>query len=152
MKLKDRLKACPNIMGVEMTGGLNIVRVVFEPKWVVYGNDDESIKVARSEERDGEWFYYGNADVVDIEDIIDLIDQTIEHNESILAKIELLREKIEELKELFNEKSLNELRTLRFEFDKPKKKPSSGTKKGTTRKKKVKEEPKEEEVVENAVV
>lgn len=123
MKLRDRINN--NIEydpSIEMTGGLNIVRVTYPDKWRVYANDDESIKVAQSETTANEWYYYANADVVDVEDIFDLIEHTVKFNKEVAKKIKLLNEKIEELKELFSETSLDELETLEFVMEKPKKK------------------------------
>lgn len=130
MKLRDRINQ--NIEydpSVEMTGGLNIVRVKFPDKWRVYSNDNETIKVAQSETTANEWFYYANAESVDVDDIFDLIEHTVKFNKEMSLKIKLLNEKIDELKELFSDKDLDELKTLEFITSKPKKR--KNTKKKT---------------------
>lgn len=150
MKLRDRINA--NIEydpSIEMTGGLNIVRVTYPDKWRVYSNDDETIKVAASETEANKWFYYANAEFVDVEDIFDLIEHTVKFNQEISKKIKLLNEKIEELKEIFSNTSLEELETLEFVMEKPKKK----EKRTYTRKKKEKvTEEKKDELVETASI
>ena len=122
MKLRDRInKNIEYDPSVEMTGGLNIVRVEFPDKWRVYSNDNETIKVAQSETTANEWFYYANAE--------SLIEHTVKFNKEMSLKIKLLNEKIDELKELFSDKDLEELKTLEFITSKPKKR--KNTKKKT---------------------
>lgn len=134
MKLRDRIKN--NIEydpSIEMTGGLNIVKVKFPDKWRVYSNDNETIKVAQSETVANEWFYYASAEEVDVEDIFDLIEHTVKFNKEMANKIKLLNEKIEELKDLFSTTSLEELETLEFTMEKPSKKKKRYTKKKTSK-------------------
>ena len=75
------------------------------------------------------WFYYAQADTVDMEMIFDLIEETIEMNESVRLKIELLKSKVEELKVLFDTEPLNKLERLEFTF-----KPEIGEKSKSKRK------------------
>ena len=123
-KIKDYFR------GIELTNGVRIVNVTYPPKWGVYPSDDETIKVAKSEDKVNEWFYYGDCELVTFSDMFDLIDNTIEMNVSAEAKLELLNAKFDELKHLFATEQLEKLQTLKFFFKEPKK-----TKKGKTRKK-----------------
>lgn len=136
MKLRDRInKNIEYDPSVEMTGGLNIVRVKFPDKWRVYSNDNETIKVAQSETTANEWFYYANAETVDVDDIFDLIEHTVKFNKEMSLKIKLLNEKIDELKDLFSYKDLEELKTLEFITSKPKKRKSTKKKTETKQEK-----------------
>jgi hypothetical protein len=77
--------------------------------------------------------------------MFDLIEETIKANNDIVLKLKLLKEKVEELKELFSRLPYEELQTLKFvtesfEKDKPKRK--------YTKKKKEVEKPKEEPQIE----
>lgn len=119
--------------GIESYNDALIVKVLFPEKWGVYDSADGTIKTVKSEDTVNEYFYYGDSHEVDLETIFDLIDETIEMNKSVLKKIELLRNKVEELKELFDNKSLQELETLKFVTEKPK---TPKAKKKYTRKKK----------------
>jgi hypothetical protein len=116
--LQDRIKKIAQYFrGIEMTGGLFIVKVQYKEKWAAYPTQDmETIKVTRSDEEPNVWFYYAQADTVDMEMIFDLIEETIEMNESVRLKIELLKSKVEELKVLFDTEPLNKLERLEFTF------------------------------------
>ena len=50
-------------------------------------------------------------------------------NESVVNKVQLLKTKIEELKDFFKDKTIEELETLKFVSTKPKKKRKKTTKK-----------------------
>ncbi len=99
---------------IELTNNTLIIKVMYEHKWGVFPSEDGKIKVAKSEDSDDVWFYYGKADEVSVDDIFDLIDNTIEMNLSAAAKLELLTKKFDELKELFATESLDRLQTLKF--------------------------------------
>lgn len=113
----------PYFKGVEIKENLYIIRVAFPDRWVVYPSEDGKIKHAASEAIANEWFYYASTSDVDLNDLFDLIEDTIKANEDMSKKIELMRVKMEELKGLFQEKTLEELETLQFTFGilKPKK-------------------------------
>lgn len=135
-KIKDYFR------GIELTNGVRIVNVTYPPKWGVYPSDDETIKVAKSEDKVNEWFYYGDCELVTFSDMFDLIDNTIEMNVSAEAKLELLNEKFDELKHLFATEQLEKLQTLTFVFNEPKK----------TKKRKTKKKIEENNTIEQVVV
>lgn len=113
--LQERInKISQYFRSMEMTNGIIIIKVQYNNKWGVYPSDDNKIKVAKSEDTPNEWFYYGNFSEVTIDDIFDLIENTIEMNLSAAAKLELLNNKFEELKNLFATESLERLSTLKF--------------------------------------
>lgn len=113
--LQERInKISQYFRSMEMTNGVIIIKVQYNNKWGVYPSDDNKIKVAKSEETTNEWFYYGNFNDITVDDIFDLIENTIEMNLSAAAKLELLNSKFEELKNLFATESLERLSTLKF--------------------------------------
>lgn len=120
--------------GIERYNDALIVRVKLPERWGTYPSSDERIKVAKSEEVPNEYYYYGSSNDVNLEDIFQLILETIQMNKDVLLKIELLKEKVQELKELFDTKPLDELKTLKFVTETPKK-----AKRRYTKKKKVAE-------------
>lgn len=120
--------------GIERYNDALIVRVKLPERWGVYPSSDERIKVAPSEEVPNEYYYYGSSNDVNLEDIFQLILETIQMNKDVLLKIELLKEKVQELKELFDTKPLEELKTLKFVTEQPKK---TKAKRKYTKKKKV---------------
>lgn len=115
--------------GIERFNDALIVKVLFPEKWGVYSSPDKRIKPAKSENNPQEYFYYGNSNDVKLEEIFQLIIETKKMNESVVNKIKLLKEKIEELKIFFKDKDIEELETLQFITKKIKKKKKNNSKK-----------------------
>ena len=131
----------PYFRGIEMYNEALIVRVVFPPKWKAYNSNDGRIKAAPSENVANEYYYYANSENTTYEDMFDLVEETIKANNEIVLKMKLLRDKGEELKQLFSELSYDELVTLKFVTEKPK---EAKPKKKYTKKKKEAEKTQEE--------
>lgn len=145
--LQDRLKNNASYFrGMEVVNNLLIVKVQYQPKWGVFPSEDETIKVAKSEEVPNEWFYYADYATVTIDDIFDLIESTVEMNLSAVAKIELLNAKFEELKLLFAAEPLEKLETLTFVMKEPKIKRKTVNKKNKSEKNNIQEPIVQEEI------
>ena len=113
--LQNRIeKISPYFQGMEITNGILIIKVIFEDKWGTFASQDERVKVAKSQEIANEWFYYADYSVVPMEEVFDLIDETIEMNKSAAMKLELLSAIFEELKILLSKEPLERLQTLTF--------------------------------------
>ena len=143
--LQDRMNDMkPYFRGIEMYNEALMVKVVFPDRWKAYPSNDERIKVTPSD--DGTMtYYYADSKDTTYEEMFDLVEETIKANQDIVLKLKLLREKGEELKELFSRLSYEELQTLKFvtesvKKDKPKRK--------YTKKKKEAEKPQEEPQIE----
>ena len=107
---------------IEFYGKALIVKVRFPAKWSVYPSSDNMVKPAPGDNA-GEFFYYGDSDKgVKLEDIFALINETISMNKSVTLKIDLLKVKIEELKELFSVAPLEDLQRLKFVIENEEKK------------------------------
>ena len=118
----------PYFRGIEMLNNGLIVRVMLPPKWRTYDSNDGRIKTAPSENVANEYFYYANSENTTYEEIFDLIEETIKANNEIVLKLKLLKDKVEELKEMFSSLPYEELLTLKFVTGKPKKvKPKKNT-------------------------
>ena len=108
--------------GFRIEGGFYLINVVYKNGWSTFNSSDDKIKVTKSENNFNEWFYYANMSDVSLDSMFDLIEETIDFNETIRKKIELLKLKVEELKQIFDEEPLDKLETLEFVFNEPKKK------------------------------
>lgn len=126
----------PYFRGIEMYNEALMVKVIYPDKWKAYPSDDGRIKVTPSDTDANMTYYYADSNNTTYEDIFDLVEQTIKANKDIVLKLKLLREKGEELKELFSKLTYEELLTLKFVTETEKK-----TKRKYTRKKKTNEEP-----------
>lgn len=121
--LQDRMTSMkPYFKGVEMYNEALIVKVVFPNNWKAYDSQDGKIKVTPSDSNPNESYYYANSEEASYNDIFDLIEETIKANQDIILKLELLKKKIEELKEVFSSHSYDELCSLSFDFKQCKRK------------------------------
>lgn len=107
---------------VEYFGKGIVVKVEFPPRWSVYSSSDDKIKVAPDDNVKNVFFYYTDLNEGTLEDVFSLIRETAETNINAVKKIELMKVKIEELKEIFAEKTIEELNNLKFVFEEEKKK------------------------------
>lgn len=114
--LQDRIKKNEEYFkSIEVHNGYLTMTVSFKDKWGVFPSPDEKIKVGESPNGvKNEWVYYGKYNEITVEDIFDLVEQTIEVNLEAALKIELMKEKIEELKNLFSQTPYSKLQTLTF--------------------------------------
>jgi len=123
MSLQDRMNALrPYFKGVEMYNEALIVRVVYPQNWKAYPSSDGRIKVTPSENDPNETYYYASMNESSYEEMLDLVEDTVKANQEIALKLQLLRDKGNELKELFSQLSYDELQTLEFVTKKAKQK------------------------------
>ena len=140
--LQERMDGMkPYFRAIEVYNDALMVRVVLPSSWKIYPSSDGKIKVTPSETNANEAIYYADCHEASYEDIFDLVEETIRNNRDIVSKLKLLKEKVEELKELFSKHTFEELQTLKFELTEVK---SSKPKRKYTKKKK--EAEKQEEV------
>ena len=125
---------------IEYFGKGIVVKVELPPKWSVYPSQDGKIKVTPDENIPNMYFYYTDLNEGTLEGIFSLIRETVDMNLSVIKKITLMKEKIEELKELFASKPIDELVNLKFTFEEEKKK-----RKYTKKKKEEEPKPSKEE-------
>ena len=135
----------PYFRGIEMYNEAIMVKVAYPNKWKAYPSDDGRIKVTPSETDPNTTYYYADSNDSTYEEIFDLIEQTIKANQDIVLKLKLLRDKVEELKELFQNTSYDDLLNLQFVIEKP----TKPKRKYVRKKVKAEEEVKQEEIIEN---
>lgn len=106
-------------VSMEMYNGRWVICVRFRPKWGAYSSDDGRIKVGSDEKQPDVWWYCANEDDVEVDEIIDLIDETVQTNIEAIKKVELFKLKASELKQIFSDESISfkRLQTLNFVFD-----------------------------------
>lgn len=130
MTLQERIKKIEHYFkGMEIVNDTVIIKVLYGNKWGAYPSQDDHIKVAKSEELANQWFYYADYTHTVIDEIFDLIDETIDMNLSAIERLELFNTKNSELRELFVNEPLSKLKTLTFTFHEPKKTKKKKTKK-----------------------
>ena len=128
--LQDRMNEMrPYFRGIEMYNEALMVKVVYPSKWKAYPSDDGRIKVTPSETDPNLTFYYADSKDTTYDEIFDLVEQTIKANQDILLKLQLLKDKVNELRELFQVTPYDDLVNLRFVFEKQEKPKRKYTKK-----------------------
>jgi hypothetical protein len=110
----------PYFRAIEVYNNALMVRVIFPSNWKVYDRQDSVIKVTPSETNANEVIYYADSADATYEDIFDLVEETIKANQDIVLKLKLLKDKVEELKEMFSRLPFEELKTLKFVTEKVK--------------------------------
>lgn len=145
-QLTDKINEMnPYFQRIEKYNDALICVVIFPKNWAVFNSDSGKIKVAPSDQKAYEYFYYGDGNKVSLDDIFDFIKETIEVNQSLEEKAKLLVEKAKELQELFEVTPLEKLKTLKFAMEDVKK---PKAKRKYTKRKKVQENVKEEPISE----
>lgn len=109
----DSLK--PYFKGIKVAEKYNIIEFNLKKTWSI--EETESIGVQRKEVKDDNNFLYFMfySDTKSLDEIIDYVEESvINRNLEIEQKEQLLRMKVEELKRVFEDKSLDELNNLKF--------------------------------------
>lgn len=102
------------IKSIEIEGGLYIFKVEYNPKWIVSGNEKAGIKMVPDETTYGIYYYYAKIDDVSLDDMFEHIESVVSMNLAIEEKAKLFKQKIEELKEFFENNDIEQLRNLEF--------------------------------------
>ena len=118
MDVNDRIRNVGEYFAVfNVHDGAVCVGVRFPDKWTLF--DVETICNefrVQIKVKDGTTFFL--CDINDgFDPVFDAVDFIIEQNKALEEKTSLLREKVEELRTLFEQESLDKLRTLQFVFD-----------------------------------
>ena len=104
----------PYFRGIEMYNEAIMVKVAYPNKWKAYPSEDGKIKITPSDSDPNLTYYYADSKDTTYEEMFDLVEQTIKANQDIVLKLKLLRDKVEELKELFQNTPYDDLLNLQF--------------------------------------
>lgn len=118
MILSEKInKILPYFKGIEVIDGQLIVKLHLEKGWFCYEKPDV-FSVMKINDENNSWAVMCNANSKKSDEIFDFIDEIIETNKSVKLKMDLLKIKINELKELFAVTPLDELLKLKFIIEK----------------------------------
>ena len=125
MHLKERIERLGTYfhsMNVAAENNIIYVRVQFPKGWGCSELTEYNFNVtAVADEIPGYFYFFSNMEV-GFDKIFDAIEFNIQFNEEAQAKVTLLREKIEELKMIFETEDITVLKTLEFKYKKKAKK------------------------------
>ena len=106
----------PYFRGIEVYNNALIVKVTFPSNWKYFQSSDERIKVTPGEDDENMVYYYADSSDTSFEDLFDIIEETIKVNLDTTLKLKLLKEKVEELREIFSNHTYDELQNLSIVF------------------------------------
>ena len=107
----------PYLKGVKLAGEYSVVECILKNTWNIDGLTAEGVQYKssgkESEEHKG---YVGHMfwSEMSIDDLVDNVELVVNANIEMEQKQALLRSKVEELKKMFEDKSLDELKALKF--------------------------------------
>lgn len=133
MAIQDRIekiKAFFKGFNVDAEQGVSVLLVRFPNGWQIPNQENLSKKFSIQIAARQEGYYFVSEIENGIDGLFDAADYTIEYNQSIIEKSEILKEKINELKELFINESIERLKTLEFTFGGEKITPKKNVKSG----------------------
>ena len=123
MNIKERIERLGmyfNSMNVSAENNIIYVRVQFPKGWGCSELTEYNFNVKSVTDKIPGYFYFFTNMEIGFDKIFDAIEFNIRFNEEAQAKVSLLREKIEELKDIFENEDINVLKTLEFKYKKKK--------------------------------
>ena len=114
-KIQETLDSLqPYVIGIRYVEGTALVDVVFKDGWTV--PEDSSIKKVKGDDGLNYYMIFSEVKGVGLDELLNYVDKTIKLNLEREKKHDLLRAKVNELKEVFKKNSLTKLQRLNFTF------------------------------------
>jgi hypothetical protein len=104
----------PYVIGIRYLEGTPLVDAVFKEGWTV--PEDPTIKKLKGNDELNYFMIFSETIGVGLDELLDYVAKTIKINEEREKKHELLKVKVNELKEIFKRTPLNKLTNLKFTF------------------------------------
>ena len=109
-------KLSPYLIGFRIASEAKIVDVILKKNWDPELLGNQSVSVKASNNKEGYYMYYGTSSEATFDDILQEVRNVVDGNIEREKKEELFKDKINELKDLFNSKDLKDLKNLSFEL------------------------------------
>lgn len=104
----------PYVIGIRYLQGTPLVDCVFKEGWSV--PEDPIIKREKGDDSMNYYMLFSDSPKVGLDDLLGYVEKTIKMNLDREKKHDLLRMKVEELKNIFKNNSLAKLKNLKFTF------------------------------------
>lgn len=121
MNIKERIKRLGtyfNSMNIAAENNIIYVLVNFPQGWGCSEVTEHNFNVKTVRDENPGFFYFFADMEIGFDKLFDAIEYNIKFNEDAQAKVALLRNKIEELKNVFEQEDIQTLETLEFKFKK----------------------------------
>lgn len=110
----EKLK--PYIIGIRFIELSTIIDVVFKEGWVPLTNN--KILAKKSGDVNVNYYMvYSETDTITLDDLLDYVEASINVNIEREKKLELFKQKVKDMEELFKKTSLNELEGMKFNLE-----------------------------------
>jgi len=108
----------PYLKGLKIVENYNIVEIIFKNSWRYKEFLPESISFNQTKEHTNKNYYHGAfySETMSFDDILETVKYIIEKNLEEEEKERLLKSKMEELKKVFQDTSLEDLKGLSFNY------------------------------------
>lgn len=104
----------PYVIGIRYLEGTVLVDAVFKEGWTI--PNDPSLKIVKGDEGMNYYMIFSEIKSIGLDDLLDYVNKVIKVNLEREKKHELLRTKVNELKEVFRVNSFEKLQNLKFTF------------------------------------
>lgn len=121
MNIKERIKNLGtyfNSMNIAAENNIIYVLVNFPKGWGCSEVTEHNFGVKAVRDQNPGFFYFFADMEIGFDKVFDAIEYNIRFNEEAQAKVSLLRTKIDELKDIFEQEDIQTLETLEFKFKK----------------------------------
>lgn len=108
-------------LSMRIEDGYYIVTLHYPQKWKGIAPDEGSTVRVVNDDSDRTVFYYMTEVENGVDEIFNLVDETISYNKELELKAALIKEKVKELEELFISEPYDRLLLLKFVIDDPEK-------------------------------
>lgn len=105
----------PYVISIRYVDGTPVVDTIFKEGWTV--PDDAKIKKIKGNDDMNYFMIFSEVEGIGLDELLAYVDKTIKLNQEREKKHDLLRKKVNELKELFRKTSLTKLSRLKFGFE-----------------------------------
>lgn len=105
----------PYVIGIRYVDGTPVVDVVYKEGWTL--PESNIVKKAKGNEEMNYYMLFSEKDGIGLDELLEYVDITIKVNVEKEKKHELLKVKVNELKELFKKTSLTKLQRLQFTYN-----------------------------------
>lgn len=104
----------PYVIGIRYLEGTPLVDAVFKEGWTV--PEEPNIKRIKGNEEMNYFMIFSETNGIGLDELLGYVERTIKLNQEREKKHELLKAKVNELKEIFKKNSLSKLTRLKFSF------------------------------------
>ena len=105
----------PYVIGIRYLDGVVLVDAVFKEGWAV--PDEPNIKKAKGNDEMNYYMIFSDTPEIGLDELLNYVERIIKLNQEREKKHDLLRQKVNELKEVFKKNPLTKLSRLKFSFE-----------------------------------